>query len=95
MSDTVDLQKDTPGGGLHYEWVNAGDIVAVAKEHVLDLITASHGDIHRVVDAVEDEVEKVEAAVKPKGRSRKASSPVVNVTDLGEAITASSVMKSN
>ena len=76
MTDTtiVDLQKDTPGSGLGYVWEKAGDIVTVAAEHVLPLITASHGDIHRVPDdyvyAVEEPEAPAEDFEKPTRRTK-------------------------
>jgi hypothetical protein len=86
---TVDLQKNSPGGALGYFWAEAGAVVAVAERHVHELVTASHGEIHRVAAAVEAEVEAIEAQVKKTTKRAPKVAPVPTPSgDLGDALSA-------
>jgi hypothetical protein len=108
MSETtIPMVHETPpGGGLNYTWTTPGEIVHVLEKDAIDLEQASHGLIHRVEVAVQDEIHKIEAEVEKvveevktevkKVTGRKAAAKKTETTpaeDLGEALDASAVLK--
>lgn len=89
--ETLKLGKKTPGGALGYLWEKAGDVVEVAVKDVYGLITASHGDIYEVVEAVEKVLPFVELAEADK--DKELDTPVLTgqpSNDLTAALNISS-----
>lgn len=104
---TIPMVHETPpGGGLNYTWTTPGEIVHVLEKDAIDLEQASHGAIHRVEIAIQDEIHKVEAEVEKvveevkaevkKVTGRKTPAKKTEATpagDLTEALDASAVLK--
>lgn len=83
--------ENAPGSGLGYGWATPTEIVHVLEQHVTALEEASHGFIHRVELAIENEITKIEDEVKKIVKPKPK--PVSATADVAEALEASDVLK--